>query len=276
MSKINFIVWSPGFSEKVGGSIVLAKLAEILHNLGENSYTTFGKPGSNVKIISENDIYNFDKNNSIIIYPEIVTGNPFSFKHVTRWLLYTPGKHGGDGIYSDNDLIYKYWNYFKAPDESKVNGELRCFDLKIDNFYNKNLNRDGDCHIVRKGAFYHKKLDKHSENSIDIAYYSDDNFLLNIFNEKDMFLSYDSMTYLSIQAALCGCTSVVIPEPNVSKEEWISKCPIFKYGVAYGLEDIDWSIKTKHLVKDHLIELENESIKLVKKFVEDCYKHIFT
>jgi hypothetical protein len=89
-----------------------------------------------------------------------------------------------------------------------------------------------------------------------------------------MFVSYDTMTYHSIQAALCGCISIVIPDANISKEEWVQKAPINKYGIAYGLNDIAWAKQTMHLVRDHLESLEQECDQLIKNYIQDCYAHI--
>ncbi len=274
--KINFVIISPEFKAESGGIIVLHKLADMLAKLGENSYINVPTyEGSSAKFIHKNDISSLNLNSSMFIYPEIIVGNPYNAKHITRWLLNTPGVIAGDGKYGDNDLIYKFWHYFKAPDEAKVKGELRCIDLKLGYYYNKNnSSRSGECFLIKKGALIGKVLDKHSDNSLNIDRFISDEYLVNVFNEKLMFISYDALTYHSIQAALCGCISVVIPDPGVSKQEWIDKCPINKYGVAYGLNDIAWARQTMHLVKDHLLSIEQETHQLIKSYIADCYSYI--
>jgi hypothetical protein len=274
MNKINFVIVSPEFRTDSGGIIVLHKLADLLGKFGENSFINVPTyEGSSAKYI--NDTSTLDSDSSMFIYPEIISGNPYNAKYVTRWLLNTPGIIAGDGQYSENDLIYKYWNYFKAPDESKVKGELRCIDLKLNNYYNKNNpNRIGECFLVKKGALFGKVLDKHSNHALNIDHFISDEHLANVFNEKLMFISYDALTYHSIQAALCGCISVVIPDPNVSKQEWSEKSPINKYGIAYGLNDIPWAKETMHLVKDHILNIEQETNQLIKNYILECYLHM--
>jgi hypothetical protein len=208
----------------------------------------------------------------MMVYPEIVNGNPNGAKYVTRWLLNTPGVCGGNGIFDDNDLIYKYYDYFQAPDETKVKGELRTFNLKLDQFYNKNLKREGECYIIKKGK--NKVLDKHHPQSINIDTYINDDYLVEIFNTKETFISYDSMCFHLQQAALCGCIPVVIPDENISKEEFIKKAPVNKYGIAYGLDDIDHAKATMPLLKDYLINMEKQSFEQVKNFISNSYNHI--
>jgi hypothetical protein len=276
MNKINFVVVSPDFRANSGGIIVLHKFADYLGKLGENSFINVPTyEGSSAKFLDQESIQNLDINSSMFIYPEIISGNPYSAKYVTRWLLNTPGVIAGDGQYGENDLIYKYWDYFKAPDESKVNGELRCIDLKLDIYFNRNNpNRIGECFLIKKGFAFGKDLNKHSSHALNIDHFISDEYLANLFNEKLMFISYDALTYHSIQAALCGCVSIVIPDPGISKEEWIEKSPINKYGIAYGLNDIPWAKQTMHLVKDHLLGIEEEACQLIKKYVSNCYIHI--
>lgn len=271
--KLNFLTIAPNFSNKHGGIIVLHKLADLLAKFGELSYinsNTF--KNSSATHLTEDQIKNLDFNHTIFIYPEIIVGNPYNAKHIVRWILNTPGIMGGDGKYQNTDMVYKYWNYFKI--ENNVLGELRCMDLKLDIFYNKNIKRSGECFMIRKGIFLNKELDKHSSDSLNLDYCEDDQHLSNIFNERKIFISYDTMTYCSIQAALCGCISIVIPDIEISKEEWIQKCPMAKYGIAYGLNDIQWAIDTMHLVKDNLIKIENESYFLIKDFISKCYKRV--
>jgi hypothetical protein len=271
---INFLIWSPEYDDSSGGIIALHKLADLIAKQGESCYILSDNTikDSSAKTLKDLQNVSLDINKVMMIYPEIVNGNPNGAKYVTRWLLNTPGVCGGNGIFDDNDLIYKYYDYFQAPDETKVKGELRTFNLKLNQFYNKNLKREGECYIIKKGK--NKTLDKHHPQSINIDTYINDDYLVEIFNTKETFVSYDSMCFHLQQAALCGCVPIVIPDEGVSKEEFIKKAPVNKYGVAYGFDDIEHAKATMSLLKDYLIEMEKQSFEQVKKFISDSYNHI--
>lgn len=271
---IDFLIWSPEYDDSSGGIIALHKLADLIAKQGESCYILSNNTIENSSAKTLKDLQNvsLDINKTMMVYPEIVNGNPNGAKHVTRWLLNTPGVCGGNGIFDDNDLVYKYYDYFQAPDETKVKGELRTFNLKLNQFYNKNLKREGECYIIKKGK--NKTLDKHHPQSINIDTYINDDYLVEIFNTKETFISYDSMCFHLQQAALCGCVPIVIPDKGISKEEFIKKAPVNKYGVAYGFDDIDHAKTTMPLLKDYLIEMEKQSFEQVKKFISDSYNHI--
>ena len=63
--------------------------------------------------------------------------------------------------------------------------------------------------------------------------------IADIFNRCSVFYSYDEATFYSQYAAICGCLSVVVPGLYSSREEWVASHPIARYGVAYGLDDLD-------------------------------------
>lgn len=273
--KIRFLLWTLPPSDASGGIIVMYKLAELLAIRGYETYTSSPpKPGSLAIYAGDYLASNFDMENTMVIYPEIVIGNPFNAIHVTRWILYTPGKIGGDGVYGEHDLIYKYWEFFEIDSKFKIDGYLRCLDTKKEFFVNLNKKRNGVCYLVKKGSLLKKELIYHPEESFCIDKYNNDEHLLNIFNENEIFISYDSASYHSIQAALCGCISVVIPDENISKEEWMSKQQIFKYGVAYGLDDVQWARDTMKFVKSELQKIEDECEDLVDKYISKCKKTI--
>jgi hypothetical protein len=104
--------------------------------------------------------------------------------------------------------------------------------------------------------------------------------LASIFNEYSYFYSYDTLTFLTILAALCGCISIVYPIEGVSKYEWLKKTacyPYIKYnnldnlyGIAYGVDDIPWATQTIGLVKkqwDDIIEFNINNY--LKSFIND-------
>jgi hypothetical protein len=272
--KLKFYVYALPYNSNSGGIIALHKLAHNITLLGEECYIVANNKNENWLGIHIQHSDFIDTQNSVTIYPEIVCGNPFNTPIVVRWLLNTPCVLGGDGIYQDSDLVYKFANYFKAPDESKVLGELTAFDLKLDKFQNLNKHQQGkSCYVIRKGS--KKVYDQHPANSIridDYTIYGGDDYLQKIFNECETFISYDHANFMSTLAALCGCKSIVIPDGVTSKEEWKAKFPYFSYGIAYGHDDIEWCNQTQHLVKENLLNLESKCLEQTQKMINDCYK----
>jgi hypothetical protein len=95
-----------------------------------------------------------------------------------------------------------------------------------------------------------------------------------------MFISYDPLTFFSIMAALCGCISVVYPRDELTKKDWINTTAASEYakskgldnlyGIAYGLEDVQYAIDTLHLVKDQWTDIQNfNKEKTVVPFIND-------
>lgn len=271
---INFLIWTPEYQKNSGGVIALHKLANDLNALGERAYlyTSYKNPEWGGELYNGQ---NLDLEKTFVIYPEIICGNPLGYKHVVRWILNTPGAVGGDGIYTDDDLIFKYCDFFKAPNENKVIGNLRTLDARVD-FWSENLNkqRNGECYLIRKGG--NKILDKHGVGAINIDYYADNEQLRNILSQKEVCISYDSETFVSVQAAMAGCLSIVVPRNDISAKEWRNGFPQHKFGISYGFskEEINHAKITRHLVADHIRELEKNSQKTVKNFVRICKEKV--
>lgn len=122
---------------------------------------------------------------------------------------------------------------------------------------------------MRKG--YRKHVNKLDGFYIDDLVGGDNtnDILMDIFNTHERFISYDSHTYYSIIAAMCGCTSIVIKDDNISSEEYY-KNDFVKYGISYGFEDEDHSKNSKIFVKDYINYLYNKSLNTVYSFNEYC------
>jgi hypothetical protein len=270
---VTFIIWAPPYGNDSGGKLALHKLAKMIADEGERVIITSSTtmPNSKAEVCELQVCPNFDPETTMIIYPEIISGNPYNGKYVTRWLLYTVAS-SIEETWAETDLYYQYWEYFKSLNDSRVRGTLTTLDLKTDVFYDKGFARHGESFIIKKGQ--HKKLDQHVPNSINIDFYLNDEYLVQLFNECERFISYDSMCYHSIQAALCGCTSIIIPDEGVTREEFFKKAPINQYGVAYGFDDIERAKQTQPLLRKYLLELEQTSISQVKDFIKDCYAHM--
>jgi hypothetical protein len=83
-----------------------------------------------------------------------------------------------------------------------------------------------------------------------------------------VFYSYDEATFYSQFAAICGCLSVVVPGRYRNRQEWTADYQIARYGIAYGLDDLEHARATQHLVIDLLREREQAGEATVDRFIE--------
>ena len=268
---MNFIVWCPmAYCENSGGILALHRLAHNLALCGEKSFITTCKkrPDYLGEQITEEEAT--EMTDKIVIYPEVLYGNPYESDKVVRWLLNTRGVipfRVGSGEDGANDLVYKWSSAYKAEDESKVVGYLTAIDNHLDIFYNRHEERTKECYIVRKG----KNTNQHSENAICIDSYSGNKYLAAVFNKCKRFICYDNACYLAVLAALCGCIPVVIPNGEFTPQQWYNSLPSYKYGIAYGFTEYDHAIETKHMVRENLIYIEQESLNQTKEFIKNAY-----
>lgn len=252
-----------------GGMTVLKKLAKDLIQLGQKVYVI--NPQFNVEgsiLVSKEQVKNIGLDDLVTIYPEIIPDNPFNSKNVVRWILYNT-KPEIEKNWSPTD-VYFYFNEVFTTTRNEDRKLLTCIDFNLDLFYDKNQERNGFCHIAR----YHKPnipdfLLKDKYNSEDLfqghMMYGW-NWLVDKLNTKKYFITYDKATYYSAIAAMCGCTSIILSDTDkkhFDKEKIITH----KYGIAYGFDEIEESIKTRNLLKPYLKELDGTLLDTVKKFI---------
>lgn len=212
--------------------------------------------------------FEYDPSKTVVIYTEIDRGNPLGLTNVSRWLLY----HSQEDIekeWSDNDCVFNYMSFNTF--EKKISGILTVADFHTKQLKDLNGERHGFCHILHKDT-------PENHNSILEIFRSQDvgdwktqgayNYLRETFNKYKYFLTFDNNTVYPLAAALCGCTSIILNDKKYESPEIFRELnPPFKYGVAYGMKDIDWAISTRHLVLQHLLELELEYDKTVDDFI---------
>lgn len=186
-----------------------------------------------------------DINNSIVIYPEVTYGNPLNAKFVVRWLMYFYPYSKSSDAYSTNDLFIAFREYFNDIDlnPNKLIITLNYFDSKLYRQYNFGQRKD-KCYILRKGR-KRKDLPKHFDGPV-----FDDNMsqheLVKMFNEYRYCYSYDTQTFYTAIAAVCGCIPIVVMEPGKCESDYLG--PGEKHlGRAYGdsVEQIEYAKKTR-------------------------------
>jgi hypothetical protein len=129
--------------------------------------------------------------------------------------------------------------------------------------------RKGTAYCLRKGRG--RKLIHDTDDSILIDGLSK-NDVIDVLRSVKTFYSYDLETAYSQFAALCGCDSVVVPDPGLTEQQWRQDAR-YRYGIAYGSENIEEARSTVSMLRPFMKELELDSVRQVLSFMNEVNDH---
>jgi len=282
MNKIHFIVYTPAYVENSGGVMVLYNLARNLKELDHDVKIITFENMCPQNILCNN--YGTTKDitdESIVIYPEVIRGNPLNAKRVIRWILCDLGKHTSVDIYktwSKSDMVY-YYSSYNSNNHKKLNYLFSLYINPLFRVINTEA-RQGSVFVVRKAQKFHKTVTKiHSSDSQCLSDDLSHDQLINVFNRVKYLFCYDPYTWVAFIAALCGCIPIVYPIDGVTKKQWMQTLYCrpylehvnkdYMYGVAYGLSDVKYAHDTIHLVKEEQDALVKFGEQTVTKMIDD-------
>lgn len=293
-----FIIYAPRYREESGGAIVLHKLCDTLNRLGYSAklwplwkprlsaHTPLSAIPSSLAYLGSriyrgqyvvNEHYDTpiakasDIDDGIVVYPEIVSGNPLGAKHYVRWLLHKPGFHEGKFKYKHGDLCFSYQDAFNSLGGGiKYGGTLTVSEAFLEIYKLRNTKeRLKICHMVRKGKSRPDLPNLSKQWVVDGHTHQE---LADIFNECKICYFYDLYTTYAIYAAVCGCIPVIVPLANVTKDQWIPE-ENNRLGMAYGDDDIPHAIATRELMLNSLRAIDNKNKDSVKHFTAIVREH---
>lgn len=290
---MKFLICAPRYNELSGGSIVLHKLCDSLNKQGHQAllwpinkprfagmdclrYFTrlsvyyavrlYRKPFLSPRGLVSPIAKTSDIDDSIVIYPETVEGNPLRATRYVRWLLYKPGFHNGRDQSFDRELYFYFTKAFDVDVGNAIcGGRLTVFDYFTDIYNEENVGtREKICFLIRKGSM---RDDLPVLNNQWVLDGLDHKKMAKAFKECKRCYFYDSYTFYSTYAALCGCVPVIVPIPGVSKEQWLPE-EYLRYGLAYGESDIPNAMATRGNLIDRLKNDEEQSVEMICEFAE--------
>jgi len=207
----------------------------------------------------------------IVVYPEIIGGNPLRAKKYVRWLLHKPGFHGGRSMYGTDELYFCYQEAFNRDCEGLIfGGLLTVFEVLLDVYKQTNFDpRTRVAYMIRKGRERKDLPNLSREWVLDGL---DHQALARAFNECRICYFYDTYTAYAAYAAACGCIPVVVPVSGVSKEAWVPE-ESGRLGVAYGEADIPHALATRAILLENMrsVAIGNEAS--VRQFVATVTAH---
>lgn len=299
-TKPSYIIYTWSYSDEIGGIMALHKLCDVLRKSGHDAYlwpaekeipTIFPglrwwlwkiknklRPTKRKRFLTNE---NYDTplaplkkiKNAIVLYPEIVPGNPLKARHVVRWFLNKPGRlRDGHIDYGPDDFYFCYQQTFNDLTFNPEGRQLIIVTVMSEIYRQTNFgDRTGTCYILRKGKSRVHDKDALQGPIIDGRSHKE---IAKLFNENEYCVSYDSYSMYSAYAAMCGCKSIVVPEPGVDKAKWQS-IEEMTFGIAYGEDEVDWAVQTRDKLMATYARLEEENFSSVAAFVKACDEKFF-
>lgn len=246
MSRI-YIIHAPYYRYTSAGVKVLYELSWQLNQHGYESYVFCPKqiyPIYRYNLCSKDFMIDALSQGAWVIYGEVVRGNPLGAKNVIRYVLNVPGKIGGNKEYDKNEVLFAYNSYVSE----------RAWNCPVLKTPHVNLNICKDYGLVRHGSCFYvgraKDVKRRPElEEIEIANLTSQQ-LYDLFNRVEVFYTYEDMTSCCEEARLCGCPVVILNE-NSDKLELLKEN---KYGMAFGLSELEWARQTVHKFRQLYIE----------------------
>jgi hypothetical protein len=190
---------APPYRETSGGRVVLHRLQAVLASAGITAYlvpwrATLDEMQAPSPPYGRAPVCTVPQPDDIVIYPDIVRGNPFGARYVVRWQLYHP-RHPA----APRDRVFYYVPAF-GPGPY-----LRVTDPRLDVFWESLGSRDGMCWTWRKAGRQGWSDSDRPREGVEITKGMSLRETAFEFANASRFVTYDNATFLAVQARLTGC-----------------------------------------------------------------------
>lgn len=256
MQRKNFIIYAPALSRQSAGNFMLHFLNQALNEIGETSKVVVW--GENPGLIADD---------TIVIYPEVVPGNPLSARCVARYLLNSDGAVCGQKI----DRSYKQYlfTYDQRYEKNVPVLAFDLYDLALVDFSDNPETRQLQCVYVGKGNPLSIPFDGTSPYIMFTRSWPEDRELLFNFFKISRFIHLsDPYTALASEALLCGCIPLVADwgDINEDKKRELGFLYEFTYKKDFSYENILFhSQNLRNIIKSR----QDAWPRTLKLFVED-------
>jgi len=148
----------------------------------------------------------------IVVYPEVVSGNPLRAGRVVRFVGNTPGYLGGDAEFADTELVFTWSKQFYDTDRI-----LMVDTIESELFNDVDLpEKDTDCAYVGKAEFRGVEELPETFEMTHITRFpywpSAREELAALLRRTRTLYTYDDCTMIIDEALLCGCEVILLPE----------------------------------------------------------------
>lgn len=222
---MKFLVVAPPYHAKSAGIVVMHELCDSLNRLGHtaalilainsNGFTSpneerhFGSGLLRHPIDTDNEFTTFI-DEGIVIYPEIISGNPVGGKRVVRYLLNKEGAIGGNSMEaSERDFILAFSRSFRDDADAYL---IKVSKSSFFNCENSKLTADRslDLTYIGKGSNYDQCFVVKGTIEVTRLWPQSRQELAILFKQTRFFYTWDVISQTNIDALFCGAAPVFL------------------------------------------------------------------
>lgn len=170
------------------------------------------------------------QNEWVVLYPEVVPGNPIGAKRVVRYLLNFEGAFGGVGMNAAPTDIFLTYSRLFHPTAPVLCYPVFDADLVVRaRHVSPSVTRTKKAFYIGKGVINGPCAEIPDAVQITRGWPSSKSELHDLLQSVDVFYSYDWLTSLALDAALLGCEVRFLGEPRLYDQQ------------AYFRSDLEWT-----------------------------------
>lgn len=208
---MKFLICAPPYTDKSAGIVVLHELHQEMVKLGYDAHLAIFIPftETQTRYHGPADIADIIEN-GIVIYPEVITGNPLGAKRVVRYFLSKEGAASGNPVHAGaNDFILAFSPIYHAKPHAILTKEATnpvFHDRDALPWHERTL----DCTYIGKGAFYTQCAVIEQTTEITRNWPETKQELADLLRKTRFVYMYDNMTALRTDAIRCGAVPVFL------------------------------------------------------------------
>lgn len=228
-----YVIMSPGYTEKSWGVRTLHLLCHLLNGMDVPAFMHLPSEGSTNPSWNTPKATGAEVEEGIVVYPEVVRGNPLRGARVVRWLLNRPGYIMGNKIRPGRK------DYFVAFSPI-IDDTKPALNLQVSNeglFHPHDLpEKSGELVYLGKGDPRARRAEiDEGRTEITKEWPATHVELADVLRRSEVVYSYDNLSGVNYEATLCGTLCVVIPNGPFTRQD-IAKGELGLNGIAWGTD----------------------------------------
>jgi hypothetical protein len=241
-----YLILAHEYRRTSAGIRVLHKLCHYLNEYGCEAWVTTDVVNDEwTEHVVDQDSIHWLIDEGIVVYPE-VESNPLNATRIVRYLLNVPGRIR-QAEFTQGEMTWAYCHLLRdhVPSDDRI---LFVPVVDEDVFRPCTSVWRNDLHLWWLGKGAGRRRVPETEGALEITFDWPDTAeeLALLFQTSRLFYSYTLYTAMIIEARLCGCPTIVIPNGWWSREQFAVRTPGGMAGLAWGTskQELTWAKRT--------------------------------